>query len=116
MPAAVILAGEVRPEPREERRWPVELLGALDSKEGESPLELKEPDMLENQALVRGRLLQIDAGAWRGVPDAELRVLLEKSLIEAFDVITHQVVVDPKRRFDYRLTVAGKLVVWPERR
>jgi len=38
--------------------------------------------MLENDALVRGRLLQIDAGAWRGVPDAELRVLLENGLIE----------------------------------
>lgn len=72
--------------------------------------------MLENDALVRGRLLQIDAGAWRGVPDAELRLLLENGLIEAFDVITHQVVVDPKRRFDYRLTAAGKLVAWPQKR
>ena len=66
--------------------------------------------MLENDALVRGRLLQIDAGAWRGVPDAELRLLLENGLIEAFDVITHQVVVDPKRRFDYRLTAAQNLL------
>ncbi|MNL44176.1 hypothetical protein D3C87_1667350 [compost metagenome] len=70
--------------------------------------------MLENRALVQGRLIQVDSGAWRDVPEPELQVLLGNGLVEAFDTLTNQTAADPTRRFDYRLTTAGRLTVWPK--
>lgn len=69
--------------------------------------------MIEDKALVHACLLKVSAGAGRELRDYQIEVLKTAGLIQDYDVPSTD---DPKTAetiFNYRLTRAGELFLWP---
>ena len=69
--------------------------------------------MMENKALVHACLLKVSAGAAQELDDYQITLLQTAGLIQPYDV---QSTDDPQTAqtiFNYRLTRAGELFLWP---
>lgn len=69
--------------------------------------------MIENEMLVHACLLKVSGGHGRDLDDYQVEVLKTAGLIQDYDV---QSTDDPKTAqtiFNYRLTRAGELFLWP---